>query len=282
MTCPHFCADLYDRLMTQLAAIEGETPAGLRRAELSIHASREIIIELHGVVNTHVFTDKKEETYFFKEVRPSFYSQLIYHTRVYQIELGKPPGDRTVQLGYLHKEFIRLKEFYEDNRFIYKYLRSGSTHLDDKLFFRPTEESAYAFRMYSFIEEPSFPTNLDPLVAQVKAADLLQLYLSDAINELDPPQTEQVYKRQLVWTESKTGLIEVAYALHAAGVFNSGKADLKEITDALEYIFQTDLRNYPRTFQEILSRKTGYTNFIDKLKEKLLLRIKIIEDKHIR
>jgi len=282
MTYPTFCADLYEGLINKLALIDNEKNSRMKKAELSVQTAETIIIELQSALETHSFVDKPEEIFFFKEVRPSFYCLLLFHSRVYQIELGRPPGDSIAQLTYLQKEIDRLSEFYEANKFIYKYLKSGSTQFDEKMFFRPTTESVYAFRMYSLMEEPVYPTSYDPLVAQVKAADLLQKYLSEVILEVDPTRVDLPYKRTLVWTESKSALIELAYALHAAGVFNAGKADLKDITDALEYVFQTDCRHYPRTFQEILSRKKGYTNFIDKLKDKLLLRIKVIEDKHIR
>jgi len=40
-----------------------------------------------------------------------------------------------------------------------------------------------------------------------------------------------------------------------------------------------ELENTSRTFQEILFRKTGYTNFLDKLKAKLLECIEKIEER---
>jgi hypothetical protein len=78
---------------------------------------------------------------------------------------------------------------------------------------------------------------------------------------------------QMTWTDSKTSLIELAYALHATGSFNNGKAGLKQVTDYLQTPFHVDLGNTSRTFQEILARKRGYTNFLDRLRYRLLQRI---------
>lgn len=234
-------------------------------------------------LDDYSFPTRQEEIHFFKEVKPAFMSQLIYHRKIYQVEVGRPPGSTVEQQTYLEKEVFKLNDFFGDNKFLYQYLRSGSTHLDERFYFRPTEESAFAFRLYAPGDEPAFPTSFDLLTARVKANDLLYGYLSEAIEELRKPgNAENRAKPTLLWTESKTGLIELAYALQSSGVFNNGKAELKEIIESLQLAWQVDLGNYPRTFQEILSRKTGYTNFIDKLRDKLLLRIKIIEEKYMK
>jgi hypothetical protein len=49
-----------------------------------------------------------------------------------------------------------------------------------------------------------------------------------------------------------------------------------------EAVFQMDLGHYRRTFQDILARKTGYTNTLDCYRDNLPLRIQKIEEKHIK
>jgi hypothetical protein len=131
--------------------------------------------------------------------------------------------------------------------------------------------------------ESGFAICYDHAVAQLLAADLLQQYVLEVLDELH----QQVAGPggpvpRVTWTDSKTALIELAYALQAAGVLNNGKIDLKDIIEHLQASYHVNLGNYPRTFQEILSRKTGYTNFIDRLRDKLLLRIQQIEEKYDR
>ncbi len=64
--------------------------------------------------------------------------------------------------------------------------------------------------------------------------------------------------------------MELIYALHAAGVFNYGKADIKQIVNAFEEMFSVDLGNYARVFSEIRIRKSGQANFIDHIRGKYL------------
>jgi hypothetical protein len=78
---------------------------------------------------------------------------------------------------------------------------------------------------------------------------------------------------KMMWTAPKVSLIELLYALHSEGVFNNGAADLKDIAEYLEYIFEIDLGQYRRTFHEIRARKLDRTKFIITLNETLLKRM---------
>jgi hypothetical protein len=63
-------------------------------------------------------------------------------------------------------------------------------------------------------------------------------------------------------------LIELLYALDAAGCFNSGKASLNQIATCFEEIFHTDLSHFPRDFYEMRIRLDRMP-FIDKLRKLL-------------
>jgi RteC protein len=282
MTYPDFCASLHERLIAGLANIEKEWTNPVQRAARSADWARTVIRALEELLVGHTFDNGREEALFYKQFRPGFYMQLLYFDRVYQIELGWPTGDRSLQRAFLQREIVRLTEFFSDHLFVRKYLRSGATYLDEQLFFRPPASPAAAWHLYNEVSDPAVPSNIGEVVAQLRAGEMLEEYLLSALAELEPGTFEKGFRRQLTWTDSKAGLIELAYGLHALGAVNDGKAELNEIVEALEWIFQVRLRNYPRTFQEILARKTGYTNFLDRVREKLLLRIQQIEDRHIR
>lgn len=71
------------------------------------------------------------------------------------------------------------------------------------------------------------------------------------------------------WTESKTSLIELIYALHTQKVFNEGKADLAEIAKCFEKLFDIELGDIYRASNEIKNRKINKTKFLDVLRENL-------------
>jgi hypothetical protein len=98
-------------------------------------------------------------------------------------------------------------------------------------------------------------------------------YLTRAVNRLTANKSESgksVNDTVLKWTDSKTGLIELMYALRQKGCFNHGQAEIKEIAEFFEQTLDIDLGNYYRTFQEIRIRKSGRTNFLDQLKTVLI------------
>jgi hypothetical protein len=76
----------------------------------------------------------------------------------------------------------------------------------------------------------------------------------------------------LQWTAKKTDLIELLYALDAAGCFNSGNASLNQIAMYFEEVFHTDLSHFPRDFYEMRIRLDPMP-FIDKLKNLLKKRM---------
>jgi hypothetical protein len=83
---------------------------------------------------------------------------------------------------------------------------------------------------------------------------------------------------KMTWTGSKVALTELLYALHSEGVFNNGVADLKDIAEYFEHIFEIDLGQYRRTFLEIRVRKAERTKFITALNEALIKRMDNSDD----
>ena len=85
----------------------------------------------------------------------------------------------------------------------------------------------------------------------------------------------------LYWTHTKTDLTELIYTLYAVGVFNKGKATIKDITRFFEEALQINLGNTSVTFQEILRRKES-TAFLDRLSDAFDNYIDRVEQKNIR
>ena len=107
--------------------------------------------------------------------------------------------------------------------------------------------------------------------------DLIQLYIEDQLIMIENKDLGDKSQRKpntkLIWTSSKVALTELIYALHSEGVFNNGAADLKDIAENFEHIFEIDLGQYRRTFLEIRARKNDKTKFITTLNDALLKRM---------
>lgn len=123
--------------------------------------------------------------------------------------------------------------------------------------------------------DSKFSTGFDNVLARILAYQMVKEYLNGFILKLETDFPDK--HSSLAWTGTKTDLVELIYALQSVDAINNGKADLRQIADSFESVFNISLGNYYRRFQEIRLRKNGKTNFLDDLQKLLLnfLRISI-------
>ena len=278
-------AELLEELTDRIDRVKIVGVAPLIWTKDCLTIAQEMLKRLTDYIQEYTFADKAEEAIFYRQIKPAFYSKALTYRKIYSIELNYPVGDIQTKEAYLTHEQLLLKEFYEENEMLYQYLRSDSTYLDGKLFVRPVAEAIHVltFHISELFTPPPYPVCYDYLIARIQANDLIASYLEGRIWDLQNPSAEKITPvKPLIWTDPKTGLIELAYSLYKKGAFNHGKIELKEIIRVLEWAFSVDLKNYPRTFQEILFRKTGYTTYIGSLSDCLILYINAIEQKNDR
>lgn len=266
--------NLYAALEKELEVIVQQETDWVAQSERCIIHLLQVITQLKQLVLAHPFSDNNEEIHFFKEVKPQFFSELIYYNGIFNIQTRKPVGSVQVQRNYLNKELDKLHEFFAANVEFYRYYRTNATYLDEKYFRRGTQDIHLALDSFTFDADPRFSTSHDYKIAQLIANEKLIHYLNAALVELEVQKAEQIVnapKAKLHWTLSKTSCIELLYALHSVGAF--GKVDLKQMATYFESAFSIDLKNYYRTFLEIRIRKTGRATFLDLLREKLVQRM---------
>ena len=125
--------------------------------------------------------------------------------------------------------------------------------------------------------DPEFNSSHDLNVAFILANEYLIRYLEESQINGDQkkvkPHDARMFDPELHWSDSKTDLIELIYALQSKGSINHGRMDVKQIAGKFEEVLNINLGNYYKTFQEIRIRKKGRTNFLDQLKEKVIQRM---------
>ena len=218
---------------------------------------REIIAELKQFASTYKFNSESEEIKFFKEIKPVFLSQFFYYKKVFALRLFDSFKDVKTRQANYYKVLQQLERFVQKNLEFYEYCMTNTTYLDQHYFTRNR------LPHQSIDRDEKFTTGYDTKLAKILANELLK---KDIIKFLSRSNITQPL---LTWTGSKTDLIELIYALQAAGVFNNGTADIKRIADGVQVAFDTNLGNYYRVFQQIRIRKSGQTNFLDELRSKL-------------
>ena len=269
-------------LNEQINFIDLEIDNQIEKCKNSIDVILKSVSEIKKIVLKSGFKVDTEEIQFFKELKPQFTSKLIYYNVVYKIEMKRPNGGNRILKKYYNNELLKLKAFFDNELEFYQYYRSGSTYLDYKYFQRGKFDIKLALDNYYFVTDTTFSTSHDFKVAQILANDLIQLYLENQLIMIENKDISEKSQRKpnikLMWTGSKVALTELLYALHSEGVFNNGKADLKDIAEYFEHIFEIDLGQYRRTFLEIRARKNDRAKFITSLNEALIKKMENSDD----
>lgn len=275
-------SQLLSSLNEQLNFIDLEVDNQIKKCENAIEVILASIANLKKIISKSNFKTDTEEIHFFKDLKPQFTSKLIYYNMVFKIEMKRPNGGNRILKKYYNNELLKLKAFFDNELEFYQYYRTGNTYLDYKYFQRGKFDIKLALDNFYFEADTTFSTSHDFKIAQILANDLIQLYLENQLIMIENKDTSEKSQRKpnskLMWTGSKVALTELLYALHSEGVFNNGTADLKDIAEYFEYVFEIDLGQYRRTFLEIRARKSDKTKFIKALNEALLKRMDNSDD----
>lgn len=267
-----FIENLESELDDRLRVLSLEQDKTLTRAECAILEITGALKKLKTFVIRAKFASDSDEIDFFKNHKPLVLSKLIYYNDLFRIETRRPSGGERMIRKFYRAELFRLKEFFEENVDFYGYYRTNSTYLDHKYFLR--EKLDYRLSLDAFVYESDsrFSTSHDYKVARILANDLLEVYLNDELIKLKRRSNEQYTvatpKTKLVWSDPKTALIELVYALYYKGSFNNGSADITEISSYLEAVFSIELGDVYRTWIEIKNR-SARTKFLTHLEDVL-------------
>lgn len=275
----HFITKLNEELNKHLQIIDLEETNIINKAQKSIMCVKNTLSMLKNFILHYAFKNNAEEILFFKEIKPGIFSQLIYYTKLNNIESKRPIGSFEIQQKYLVNELEKLTSYFNSHLEFYRYYRMKSTFLDDKLFVRGREDFHLHLDNMMIYVDPEFSTSQDYMVAKIMANDRLEVYLKTEIDALsikaNNPNWGQVGNlgsSSLQWTESKTALVELIYALQASTAINKGGVDIRELVALFEQIFNVRLTDVYRTYLEIKIRAIP-TKFLDSLKVGLVKKI---------
>lgn len=269
----NFVRNSKQNIEKEIERIERQPIAPLDKIKQIIDVIQMSLIQLKSAVAEYQFPNPKEEILFFKTWKPQISGLLMFYVRLYQIEKKRIGESPSSQCKYLKSELENLKKHFLNNSF-YDYYRTGRTELDEQYFVRRNYDILADTRFGLLDRDSSFTTLHDSSVAEIIANNRLAEYLSAQIEilseELHLKFTSMVENRLLQWTDSKVALVEFIYALYAGKCFNNGNTSLKDIAFCCETLFNIEIGDFYRIFLEIRNRKKSRTQFLDKLKDKII------------
>lgn len=250
-----------------IADIENSDMANIaERSKACLRVATAYMAKLKGIVLSETFGSHEEEITFFKETKPKFAHVLIYYASLQRIELSRPEGSLSHVKDYYERELKGIRRFFELNRHIYAYYRSGDTNLDGFLFLRGKDGPPWLCKTTVDSDE-RFSTAGDYLFAKIQAKDKLARYLEHALKNPQIESAEPLHpQEQLTWTGDTINLLENAYGWYHTGQVNNGKASIIDIVRTLENAFQVKIGRPYRRLTEIKQRKRlSRTKFIDEM-----------------
>jgi len=270
----NFTSSLYAKMNEELEQLAMTADNILQRAERSYHVVEHTLEELKGYIIAYTFKDKQEEIRFFKEIKPMFLAELIYYMEVFQVESWKSPVGSEDEVAHYGLGKKRVDFYFKRYNDLYTYYRKGGCEQDERYFLREDTAPELITPMSFSDMDPRFSTVYSFHFAKMQAYEQFSNYLQQCVYRLERPGMEPIKdeskKSRTVWSDSKADLIELAYGIYARGSVNHGKADIKEIITAFELIFNVNLGNFYRTFQNLRIRKKNRTPYWDAAKNDLI------------
>lgn len=274
-----FISKINKNLNNQLQIIDIEEISLVNKAQKSIVCINSSLNKLRIFILNYTFKNEEEEILFFKDFKPRIFSQLIYHVKINNIEGKKPMGSFEIKQKYLLNELEKLTLFFNSHIEFYRYFRSNSIFLDNKLFVRGREDFHFHQDNPFIYTDPDFSTSMDYLVAEIMANDRLEVFLKTELDALTIKNSNPNWSQlgmlgniSLQWTDDKTSLVELIYALDAIGSINKGQCEIRELTALFEHVFNVRLTDVYRTYIDIRGREIP-TKYLDNLRAALRQRM---------
>ncbi|MGN6568034.1 MAG: RteC domain-containing protein [Flavipsychrobacter sp.] len=266
-------SSIYEAMLEALDQIAMTSENILQRAMQSYKVVEQALLQLKKYIIAHQFTGKQDEIFFFKNLKPMFLKELLYYMEIFQVESWKPPVGREEEIAHYRLGAHRADIYFKRYNELYTYYRTGNTIHDERYFLRESKSDLITPISMSDTDT-RFSTVYSFQFAKLQAYEQFSNYLHRCIYNLEHPGAPlsdgEKNKSAIVWTDSKSALIELGYGIYAKGSINHGKADIKQIMTALEIAFNTSLGNFYRTFQNLRIRKKNRTPYWDGAKEDLL------------
>ena len=227
-----YFAGLLQKVEWQIQEYEDTAADTLTLCRLCVDYLQEILGELKNFIISYPFASTEEEIHFFKELKPLLASKIIYYNTVYKIEVRFPSGSEEVQRDYLLSETDRISKSFQRNLAFYQYHRTKATYLDRQYFMRGKPDIQIIVDSFYYETDPQFSTSHDFKVAKILANELLEIYLTNRLHELERREQRKRVKngfmgKVLRWTGTKRALVELIYALDACGCLNKGNTLLQ-------------------------------------------------------
>ena len=251
----------YEQLLSELAILDEQHAPDINEPDQRLLLISAVLEPLKHELTEYIFDSDGNEIRFFKETLPDILSLFIYYTEKSALETSELIGTRKSRAEYRSRLMKRIDDFSTENAGLYDYYSLRKTNFDSYYFLRSSPLNRELGVLFGMIVDPRICPGYSIKMAMIPAYRKLDGELNENLNDYKSPGSSVV--SNLRWTGTKRDLTELVYALKK--YVNNGITPVKEIVHGFEGLFNTNLGNYPRVHQEILSRKKSESYFLNQL-----------------
>ena len=229
--------------------------------------------KLNEKIADYNFQSIEEEINFFKNTKPKLIAEQHYsYSRIRSLRhcqnLSKDAKEE-----YIKNELLRIDKFFLEHKDFCSYISVGEVHFDEDYFTRLCKNSMPTVDYY--LSDKNFRTTCKKayIIGKMISKKRLSIYFQSLLeNEPDKPAPNgHILIKTQNWNASHTDLVELFYALKAAGCLNGS---ISNISEAFTQFFGIDSIDTYKTWSRIRGRKSNPTRLISKLLEALSKQIK--------
>jgi len=270
-----FYRDVQIRIREQEQGIGLNSSYAIEESRKMAILLKDLLDQLRERVVLNGFANESEEIEFFKKIKPNVMGKLLFYNKVFRIETSRPVSLGHIHQAYFSKELQRLERNYKDHisgTEFYRYYRSGSSLHDSEFFVRGKMDMNKGLKSHAFESDPHFSTYYDFKVSRIIENDLLYEYLlsriDNGLTNLSALNLESGYET-ICWTESKSALIELIYALHATECITHGKIGIRKVASVFQALFNVQLGDVHHAFYRMKDRTGNRSLFLERMKDSL-------------
>jgi len=249
----------------------------LSKVEKSIKIARDCLFQLRLEMRNMDSISPRDEIHFFKKQKPKIHGRLFFYLELNNFLINFPESGISEQRTYIKEQKAILKAKKADVFEFAKYCRLNATKYDHIYFLR--EDPQLDLFMIRNLEDPEFSTSHDELASKIVTFNLLMKFYTSELELLNSKKEDVVKEvrpailQKLRWTASKTALAELVISLHLSKAISDGEIELNKFVAAVELIFDINLGNIHKIFDQIRDREKDPTKFLDSLKNALIKKI---------
>ncbi len=228
--------------------------------------------KLNKKVVSHYFNSIQEEISFFKNAKPKLLAELHYsHYRTQSLRhcqyISKGAKEK-----YIRYELQKIDAFFLEHKEFCSYLSIGEVQFDMDYFTRLSKRSNPKVNYYLGDKDYRSTCKKGHIIGKIISKKRLSIYFQSLLEKesLNGSPEDTISINKLNWNGSQTDLVELIYALKAAGCIND---TLLNISDVLSQVFGSNNIDTYKVWNRIKNRKHNSTRLLTRLLESLIEQI---------